>query len=83
MRDLIGIRQRILVESITEGKARGYGENYVPVETPYDKAFMNGDFLDVLVSGLPLPGSDALTADAFGSSAVRNVAGRRVTALPT
>jgi threonylcarbamoyladenosine tRNA methylthiotransferase MtaB len=27
-----GLRQTVLVENITDGKARGYGENFVPVE---------------------------------------------------
>ena len=72
-RSLVGARQRLLVESVADGVARGYGECYVPISAPCADPGMVRRFLDVSISGRPLPGSDALTA----------ACDRTATALPT
>lgn len=83
LRSLAGARQRLLVESVEDGIARGYGECYVPIEARCDDPGLTRGFLDVRIDGPPLPGSAALTATAPGSAAVTDAAGRRTAARPT
>jgi len=83
LRGLTGARQRLLVESVEDGSARGYGECYVPIEAPCGDLDLTRRFLDVRISGPPLPGSGALAATAFDGAAVRTAAGRTAAALPT
>ena len=83
LRSLIGARQRLLVESVEDGRARGYGECYVPIETPCADPDLTRGFLDVRITDPPLPGRDALTATALDGAAVRAASGRKTAALPT
>ena len=83
VRGMTGARQRLLVESVEDGIARGYGECYVPIEVPCDAPGLTRGFLDVRVTGPPLPGSGALRAVALDSAGVRTAAGRTAAALPT
>ena len=83
LRSLSGARQRLLVESVEDGIARGYGECYVPIEATCGDPGLTRGFLDVRIDGPPLPGSGALRATAPGSPAVTDAAGRRTAARPT
>lgn len=62
VRGLTGARQRLLVETVRDGVARGYGECYVPIETPCADPGVTRRFLDVRVTAAPPPGGDALRA---------------------
>ena len=83
LRKLSGARQRLLVESVEDGIARGYGECYVPIEATCGDPGLTRGFLDVRIDGPPLPGSGALRATAPGSAAVTDAAGQRTAARPT
>ena len=83
LRSLAGVRQRLLVESVEDGIARGYGECYVPIEAPCGDPGLTRGFLDVRIDGPPLPGSGSLAATAVGGAAVTDAAGQRTAALPT
>ena len=83
LRSLAGVRQRLLVESVEDGIARGYGECYVPIEAPCGDPGLTRGFLDVRIDGPPLPGSGSLAATAVGEAAVTDAADRRTAALPT
>lgn len=49
---MIGKEQRMLIERIgSEGIARGYGENYIPIRVK-GKNLVKNQFLDVIISGL-------------------------------
>ena len=62
VRGMTGARQRLLVESVRDGVARGYGECYVPIEAPCADLGMTRRFLDVRVTDAPPPGGGALRA---------------------
>lgn len=52
IRQMIGKTQRLLVERIgTDGFARGYGENYIPIRLKA-KNIQKNQFVDVVISGL-------------------------------
>ncbi|MFC2098853.1 tRNA (N(6)-L-threonylcarbamoyladenosine(37)-C(2))-methylthiotransferase MtaB [Bacteroidota bacterium] len=48
---LIGQTQKVLVEKVFDGKARGYGEHYVPIEFSSDTVSKN-DIVPVRISGI-------------------------------
>jgi threonylcarbamoyladenosine tRNA methylthiotransferase MtaB len=49
---MIGKTQRLLVERFgTDGFARGYGENYIPIRVK-SKNIMKNEFVDVIITGL-------------------------------
>ena len=83
LRSLSGARQRLLVESVEDGIARGYGECYVPIEAPCGDPGLTRGFLDVRIDRHPTPDSGALAATALGNAAVTGAAGRRTAVRPT
>ncbi len=54
-----GLTQTVLVENITDGKARGYGENYVPVEFANTQPAKNY-FQTITVKSIASAGKDYL-----------------------
>lgn len=70
VRGLTGARQRLLVESVRDGVARGYGECYVPIEAPCADPGMTRRFLDVRVTAAPPAGGEAVRAAAVRTAAV-------------
>ena len=83
LRRLTGARQRLLIESVRDGTARGYGECYVPIEAPCGDPGMTRRLLDVRVTAPPLPGSDALRGQALKAPPFRNAGGRTAAGRPT
>nr|ADI19395.1 2-methylthioadenine synthetase [uncultured Spirochaetales bacterium HF0500_06B09] len=62
LRRLLGNKQKLLVESVSNQIARGYGECFIPIQAPCADSSLVRGFIDVRISKLPLPGADALRA---------------------
>lgn len=72
LRSLLGSRQQLLVETVSDGVASGYGECYVPIEAPCTDPQLVRSFLEVRLNGLPLPGAKALKASTVADPASTN-----------
>ena len=59
---LLGHNQKMLVESVSDQVAIGYGECFVPIQSPCENSTLVRDFMDVRISKLPRPGATSLRA---------------------